>query len=309
MKENSQKSFILYSDYYDMINELSDAEAGELVKSVFKYTNTGEIPELTGMAKMAFIVIKQNLDRNATKYQETIEKRRIAGSKGGKQRVKNLTDSSVQANQANATFAKQTQANQADNDNVNVNDNVNDNVNVNVNDNLSLLSERGEILKRGEREILENYVLRNKLAKKNVKAYVNKIIKNGDHIAILEEERERENLHKKLEAEERIRKAESEALKKKAEAEAKILEENIKEKIRREMLSKDNIERDLANIKDKLSAAKILTKYYEQCNSPPQEFNAIVKKYNLDTLEKANDYLKEYYMNKCREAVGFPKQI
>ena len=301
MKENSQKSFILYSDYYDMINELSDAEAGELVKSVFKYTNTGEIPELTGMAKMAFIVIKQNLDRNAVKYQETIEKRRIAGSKGGKQRVKNLTESPVQANQANATFAKQTQANQADNVNDNDNDNVNVNVNDNVNDNISLLSERGEILKRGERELLENYVLRNKLAKKNAKAYVNQIIKNGDHIAILKAEREREKLHKK--------KIQAEILRKKEEAEAKILEENIKEKIRREMLSKDNIERDLAEIKDKLSAAKILTKYYEQCNSPPQEFNDIVKKYNLDTLEKAKDYLKEYYMNKCREAVGFPKQI
>ena len=301
MKENPQKSFILYSDYSDMINELSDAEAGELLKSVFKYTNTGEAPDLKGMAKMAFIVIKQNLDRNAVKYQETIEKRRIAGSKGGKQRVKNLTDSSVQANQANATFAKQTQANQADNVNDNVNDNDNDNVNVNVNDNLSLLSERGEILKRGERDILENYVLRNKLAKKNAKAYVNQIIKNGDHIAILEKERLRENLLQE-EIEEKNRR-------KKAEAEAKVLEENIKEKLRREMLSKDNIKRDLARIKDKLSAAKILTKYYEQCNSPPQEFNAIVKKYNLDTLEKANDYLKEYYMNKCREAVGFPKQI
>ena len=53
---------------------------------------------------MAFVFIKTALDRDANVWEAKREKRREAGSMGGRQRV---------ANQANATFAKQEQANQA----------------------------------------------------------------------------------------------------------------------------------------------------------------------------------------------------
>ena len=42
-----------------------------------------------------------------------------------------------------------------------------------------------------EREILKNYVKRNKLAKTNLRGYVKKIIDNGDYLDILKEEKER----------------------------------------------------------------------------------------------------------------------
>jgi len=111
-------SFILYADQQEIFENLSDEKAGKLIKGIFQYT-FGNEPKFNDLLKLVFIPIRQQLDRNAKKYEETKEKRRIAGSKGGKQR---------QANQANANFAKQTQANQA----VNVNDNVyvNDNVNI-----------------------------------------------------------------------------------------------------------------------------------------------------------------------------------
>ena len=147
MQKDKKKSFILYSDYEDILNELSREEIGDLFIAIFKYENNGEILPLTGMAKMAFVMIKKDLDRNALRYEEILEKKRIAGAKGGKQRVKNLVDiNSDEANQASATFAKHNQANQADNDNVNDNGNVNGNVNVNdnVNDNSSLSSNSEE---------------------------------------------------------------------------------------------------------------------------------------------------------------------
>lgn len=71
---------------------------------------------------MAFAFIRVALDRDAEAWQSKREKRREAGSLGGKQRA---------ANQANATFAKQTkqtQANQAVPVNVPVSVNVNENI-------------------------------------------------------------------------------------------------------------------------------------------------------------------------------------
>jgi len=61
-----------------------------------------------------------------------------------------------------------------------------------------------EKITKDEREILTNYVKRKKLAKSSVRAYVNAMIKNGDYIDILKEEKLRiENLEaqKKLQAE------------------------------------------------------------------------------------------------------------
>lgn len=62
------------------------------------------------------------------------------------------------------------------------------------------LSNKEKITEK-EREILNNYVKRNKLAKSSVRAYVNALIKNGDHIDILKEEKLR---IEKLEAQQKL---------------------------------------------------------------------------------------------------------
>lgn len=46
-------------------------------------------------------------------------------------------------------------------------------------------------LSMDEREILKSYVKRKKLAKTNLRGYINKIIENGDYIDILKEEKQR----------------------------------------------------------------------------------------------------------------------
>ena len=104
----------------EQFNELSDEQAGKLIKAIFMYAEKKIIPEFDdGMVKMAFSFIKSRIDLDLEKWNKTREKRSEAGRKGGKQ---------TQANQANDSLVKQTQANQAVN--------VNDNVNVNVNDNV-----------------------------------------------------------------------------------------------------------------------------------------------------------------------------
>lgn len=112
-------SFVLYTEQKEVIDNLSDEDAGKLFKGIFEYA-LGNEPEFDNLLKLVFIPIRQQLERNAKKYSEIKEKRRIAGAKGGKQKI---------ANQANANFAKQSQANLAVNvhDHVHVNDNDNDN--------------------------------------------------------------------------------------------------------------------------------------------------------------------------------------
>lgn len=243
-KKNKKDSFLLYSEHSDLINELSDEQAGELFKKLFSYVATGKEPSLSGMQRMAFISIRQDLDRNAIKYEETVKQRRIAGKKGGEQRVINMRK---KASEANAYFAKNFIPNQADN--------VNDNVNVNENV-LSYSPKREEITKE-EREILENYIKRKKLATKSIKAYASKLISNGDYKEILEEERKRCEL-----------------------------------KAKKSIPRDEKIKLELESIHDKRSCARVLAPYYMQ-GYPPDEFIEVMEKYDLDTYDKIEAYGRE----------------
>ena len=66
--------------------------------------------------------------------------------------------------------------------------NKDNNIDTNSYINISLSSKK---ITKEEREILTNYVKRKKLAKSSVRAYVNKMIENGDHTEILEAEKKR----------------------------------------------------------------------------------------------------------------------
>lgn len=125
-----KNSFIMFVDYKEKFKKLSDEQMGKLIRAVFEYEDSGVEPDMDDLiVSMAFDVIKVDLDKNHAKYEEIVEKRKEAGRKGGKCKQ-------VQAKEANARFAKQTQANQAvnDNDNVSDNDNVTPIVGVNKGD-------------------------------------------------------------------------------------------------------------------------------------------------------------------------------
>ena len=94
---------------------LSDAEAGRLMKALWSYTMTGEQPNLSGAEKGIFALILMTLSQDDSRESEISEKRAQAGSIGGKQKV---------ANQANANFATNEEANQANATNKNKNKNI-----------------------------------------------------------------------------------------------------------------------------------------------------------------------------------------
>ena len=137
-------SFILYTEQKEVIDKLSNEDAGQLIKALYEYVETGNLPNFNNYLDIIIIPFKQNLDRNAEKWESVRQKRIEAGKASAEIRKQNL------AKQANAKFAKKDLANEA----VNVNVNVNDNVNVNVNNNKN---------KKPTLEEIENYITEKKL--------------------------------------------------------------------------------------------------------------------------------------------------
>lgn len=131
----ARDSFILYTEQKEVVDKLSDEQAGKIFKAIYEYIQTDKMPRLDGLLDIIIIPFKQSIDRNTEKWEEIKKKRSEAGKKGAEIKKQN------QAKEANAIVAKSIKANQAVsvpvNVNENVNVNVNDNVNVNVNDNAS----------------------------------------------------------------------------------------------------------------------------------------------------------------------------
>ena len=70
----AKDSFILYLEQQEIFEMLEDEEAGQLIKAIFKYEKTGQIPQLDKSLKIAFIPIKSVLDRNKEKYEKVVER-------------------------------------------------------------------------------------------------------------------------------------------------------------------------------------------------------------------------------------------
>lgn len=117
-----KKSFVAYCDWIESFEELSDEEAGKLVKHLFRYVNDLQPECPDKLTKVCFIPIKQCLKRDLKKYDNYIKKQIENGKKGG--RPKKPTDK-TKTQKTQAFFQKPKKA-----------DNVNDNVNVSVNDNV-----------------------------------------------------------------------------------------------------------------------------------------------------------------------------
>ena len=101
-------SFIIHIDSLDVIDELTNEQAGELFRAIKAHQKNEEI-DISGIVKIAFSPFKNQFIRDDKKYEKTCESRRKAGSKGGKQKV------------ANATNCKQNVANLAESKNKNKN--------------------------------------------------------------------------------------------------------------------------------------------------------------------------------------------
>ncbi len=111
---NKKKSFLLHIDSLDILDDLTNGQAGVLFKAIKAYQHEEDFP-LDSVVKIAFSPFKNQFFRDDEKYVKTCERRAVAGSKGGKQKV------------ANASKCKQEVANVADTKNKNKTNNKSDN--------------------------------------------------------------------------------------------------------------------------------------------------------------------------------------
>jgi hypothetical protein len=127
---NGKKSFVLYTDQKEVFDELTDEDAGKLIKHIFAYVNDENPEQKDKLLKIAFLPIKTQLKRDLIIWDEKKQQRAEAGRMGGLAKASKASNASeILANPSNA---KQSLANLA----VNVNGNVNVNDNVNVNGNV-----------------------------------------------------------------------------------------------------------------------------------------------------------------------------
>lgn len=115
MDENQKKGFLLYLNQKEVIDEMTDQEAGIFIKAIFEYEITKKIPKLNKNLKLVFLQFKNALDEDEKHYNETCEKNR----KNAKKRW--------QKKNAIAYERMQTDANINNNNNTNSNTNTNSN--------------------------------------------------------------------------------------------------------------------------------------------------------------------------------------
>jgi hypothetical protein len=123
-----KKSFVLYTDQREVFEELTDEQAGKLIKHIFGYVND-ENPETDDkFVRLAFLPIKTQLKRDLKVWDEKKYLRSEAGKKGGLAKASNARNDLANPSNATNSLAKLA---------VNVNGNVNVNDNVNVNGNVN----------------------------------------------------------------------------------------------------------------------------------------------------------------------------
>ena len=144
MAEN-KKSIIVYAEWLEQFEYLTDEEAGKLIKHFFRYVNDLNPIAADRFIEAQFIPIKQTLKRDLDKWEKTINERSVNGRLGNLKKYNIDLYNNVQSNLLSIEdaeqIAKNRKASQPDsvatksiaklavNDNVNVNVNVNDNVN------------------------------------------------------------------------------------------------------------------------------------------------------------------------------------
>ena len=79
------KAFVLYTEYSQKFRRLSDEQLGKLLRVIFKYEETGEVPEIEDtLVAFAFDIVQPDLAKQYEKYQSKVN----AGKRSGEQRKK-----------------------------------------------------------------------------------------------------------------------------------------------------------------------------------------------------------------------------
>lgn len=129
MKEEEQKSIVIYKSWKKPLRKLSLEQKGRIFDALLDFPDPPNFEDDQKL-EMAWDFMSEAVESNSKKWNEKREKRAAAGRKGAE--VTNGKRQQNAANPANADFAEQERQNAA-NPAVSVNGNVNGSVNGNVN--------------------------------------------------------------------------------------------------------------------------------------------------------------------------------
>ena len=97
-----RRSFVLYYDFKEPLEELSDKDKGQVLMAMFEYCEYGTIPQLSKQAAIAFKFLKKFLDIDREKYEEKCNKRREAGKLGGRPKKSDAEEKAKQKEEKKA---------------------------------------------------------------------------------------------------------------------------------------------------------------------------------------------------------------
>lgn len=83
--KDKKKSFLLHIDSLEILDSLSDEQVAKLFRAI-KAHHTGEEIELDEITNIAFFPFKQQFARDSESYENTCNRNRINGLKGGRPR-------------------------------------------------------------------------------------------------------------------------------------------------------------------------------------------------------------------------------
>ena len=130
----SKKGFLLLNNQIEIIETLTDEQAGQLLKAFYDY-NLGKEIKLNGLMLTVFSNFKIVFDENEQKYQETCEKNKKNIENYWK-RVKEQNTNEYDRIQSNTNVYERKRMNTMAT-NININKNINTNTNKNINTNLN----------------------------------------------------------------------------------------------------------------------------------------------------------------------------
>lgn len=126
-------SFIIYTSYLKIFEQLTDAQLGQLTRHMLSFAKTGKEPSIEDpLVKLSFAFIKDDMERNQRKYEEKCERLRANARKRWDKKQLDSEASEDMQKHTNVCKSMQMHANAQiamHNDNEYVNDNVYDNDN------------------------------------------------------------------------------------------------------------------------------------------------------------------------------------
>lgn len=141
---NKRKSFIIHKDSLSVLKKLNTKQKADLFDAIANYQIESKLPE-DSFISIIFDPFLNQFIRDEESYAKTCEARRIAGGKGGKQKV------------ANASKSKQNVANLAESDNDSKSDSDSD-----IKEISSLRSDKKKIFIKPTLQEIQSYCLERK---------------------------------------------------------------------------------------------------------------------------------------------------